>query len=491
MTRLKALSVASEVFPLVKTGGLADVAGALPGALAKEDIETTTLAPGYPALLAKLDKAEPAHRYSDLFGGPATVLAAKAGELDLFVLDAPHLFARPGNLYLGPDGLDWPDNAQRFGALARVGADVGKGAATSFAPDIVHAHDWQAALTAAYLHYDGGPRPGTVVTVHNLAFQGHFPAALLGVLGLPPDSLVIDGVEYFDGIGFLKAGLLFSDRITTVSPTYAREIMTPEWGMALDGLLRTRANVVHGIVNGIDVDVWDPEHDGRLPQPYNAVRLDMRARNKAALQERMDIELKADAPLFGVVTRISSQKGLDLLLGALPTLLALGGQLALLGAGDRVLQEAFAQAARTHAGAVGCVFDYDESLAHLMQAGSDFIVVPSRFEPCGLTQLCALRYGAVPVVTHVGGLADTVIDANEAALTAGVATGLQFSPPVASQMIYALERAGALYQDAATMRRLRVNGMRADVSWRSPAKRYAVLYREIAPASAGVAADAA
>jgi starch synthase len=491
MTRLKALSVASEVFPLVKTGGLADVAGALPGALAKEDIETTTLAPGYPALLTKLDSAEPAHHYDDLFGGPATLLAAKAGELRLFVLDAPHLFGRPGNLYLGPDGLDWPDNAQRFAALARVGADIGKGAATNFAPDVVHAHDWQAALTAAYLHYDGGPRPGTVVTVHNLAFQGHFPAALLGPLGLPPDSLVIDGVEYFGGIGFLKAGLLFADRITTVSPTYAREIMTPEWGMALDGLLRTRADVVHGIVNGIDVDVWDPENDGRLPQPYNAVRLDMRARNKAALQQRMDLEAKADTPLFGVVTRISSQKGLDLLLGALPALLALGGQLALLGAGERVLQEAFEQAARTHAGAVGCIFDYDEDLAHLMQAGSDFIVVPSRFEPCGLTQLCALRYGAVPVVTHVGGLADTVIDANEAALTAGVATGLQFAPPVVSQMTYALERAAALYQDAAAMRRLRINGMRADVSWRSPAKRYAALYREIAPARASAAADAA
>jgi starch synthase len=491
MTRLKALSVASEVFPLVKTGGLADVAGALPGALAKEDVETTTLSPGYPALLAKLDSAEPAHRYNDLFGGPATLLAAKAGELDLFVLDAPHLFTRPGNLYLGPDGLDWPDNAQRFAALARVGADIGKGAATNFAPDIVHAHDWQAALTAAYLHYDGGQRPGTVVTVHNLAFQGHFPAALLGPLGLPLDSLVIDGVEYFGGIGFLKAGLLFCDRITTVSPTYAREIMTPEWGMALDGLLRTRANVVQGIVNGIDVDVWNPETDAHLPQPYNAVRLDMRPRNKAALQRRMDLELKADAPLFGVVARISSQKGLDLLLAALPTLLALGGQLALLGAGDRILQEAFAQAARTHAGAVGCVFDYDEGLAHLMQAGSDFIVVPSRFEPCGLTQLCALRYGATPIVTRVGGLADTVIDANEAALTAGVATGLQFSPPVADQITHALERAGALYQDAATMRRLRVNGMRADVSWRSPAKRYAALYREIAPESAGAAADAA
>ena len=491
MTRLKILSVASEIFPLVKTGGLADVAGALPGALSRENIQATTLAPAYPALLAKLDAAEPAHRYDALFGGPATLLAAKAGELDLFVLDAPHLFTRAGNLYLGPDGLDWPDNAERFAALARVGADIGKGAATSFAPDIVHAHDWQAALAPAYLHYDGGQRPGTVVTVHNLAFQGHFPANLLATLALPPDSLVIDGVEYFGGIGFLKAGLQFADRITTVSPTYAREIMTPELGMALDGLLRSRAAVVEGIVNGIDIEVWNPEDDAHLQQAYSAARIDMRAPNKTALQRRMDLEPKADAPLFGVVTRISSQKGLDLLLETLPTLLAQGGQLALLGSGDRILQEAFAQAARSHAGAVGCIFEYDEGIAHLVQAGSDFILVPSRFEPCGLTQLCALRYGAAPIVARVGGLADTVIDANEAALAAGVATGLQFAPPAADQLGYALERAAALFHDAAAMRRLRLNGMRADVSWRGPAKRYAALYQEIAAASAGSATDAA
>jgi starch synthase len=491
MSKLKVLSVASEIFPLVKTGGLADVAGALPGALAHEDIQATTLAPGYPGLIAKLDKAEPAHRYDALFGGPATLLAAKAGELDLFVLDAPHLFARAGNIYLGPDGLDWPDNAERFGALARVAADIGKGTATSFAPDVVHAHDWQAALAPAYLHYDGGPRPGTVVTVHNLAFQGHFPASLLGPLGLPASALVIDGVEYFGGIGFLKAGLQFADRITTVSPTYAREIMTPESGMALDGLLRYRADVVEGIVNGIDVDVWNPETDAHLPQAYSATRLDMRARNKTALQRRMDLADKADAPLFGVVTRISSQKGLDLLLGALPAMLELGGQLALLGAGDRVLQAAFAEAARTHAGTVGCIFEYDEGIAHLVQAGSDFLLVPSRFEPCGLTQLCALRYGAAPIVARVGGLADTIIDANEAALAAGVATGLQFAPPAVAPFVYALRRAASLYQDSATMHRLRLNGMRADVSWRGPAKRYAALYREIATASAGAAADAA
>jgi starch synthase len=256
-------------------------------------------------------------------------------------------------------------------------------------------------------------------------------------------------------------------------------------------LLRARAHVVQGIVNGIDVDVWNPETDPHVPKPYNAARINLRAPNKAALQRRMDLAPKAEGPLFGVVTRISSQKGLDLLLDALPILLEQGGQLALLGAGERTLQEAFAEAAQTHAGAVGCIFGYDEGIAHLVQAGSDFILVPSRFEPCGLTQLCALRYGAPPIVARVGGLADTVIDANEAALAAGVATGLQFAPPAVDQLAYALRRAAALYADARAMRRLRLNGMGADVSWAGPAKRYAALYQDIATARAGSATDAA
>jgi starch synthase len=491
MSPPKVLSVASEIFPLVKTGGLADVVGALPAALARESVASATLAPGYPGLLARLGATAPAHRYETLMGGPATILSARLGALDLFVLDAPHLFDRPGNIYLGPDGRDWPDNAQRFAALARAAADIGLGVATSFAPDVVHAHDWQAALAAAYLHYAGTARPATVVTIHNLAFQGHFPAGLLGALGLPPQSLDIDGVEYFGGIGFLKAGLRLADRITTVSPTYAREIMTPEHGMALDGLLRSRAAVVEGIVNGIDVEVWNPETDVHLPFPYDVARIDGRADNRVALRERMDLRASAEGPLFGVVTRISSQKGLDILLDSLPGLLARGGQLAMLGAGDPVLQEAFAQAARANPGAVGCVFDYDEDIAHLMQAGSDFILVPSRFEPCGLTQLCALRYGATPVVARVGGLADTVIDANEAALNAGVATGLQFAPAAPDQLTFALTRAETLYRDAPAMRRLRLNGMRADVSWRGPARRYAALYREIAAPAAAASAMAA
>jgi starch synthase len=479
MSELKVLSVASEVFPLVKTGGLADVVGALPAALARENVEMRTLIPAYPAVLARLTNVQPAHIYDDLFGGPARVLAGKAAGLDLFAIDAPHLFDRPGNPYLGPNGLDWPDNAQRFAALARVAADIGLGAIDAFRPKVVHAHDWQAALVAAYLDYADRSRPGVVITIHNMAFQGHFPMSIFSFLGLPFQAMSIDGVEYFSGVGYLKAGLRLSDRITTVSPTYAREIMTPEFGMALDGLLRTRAAVVTGIVNGIDDTVWNPATDPALPQNYTALRIDMRVRNKTALQNQMGLVPGVDRPLFGVVSRLSDQKGLDLLLQALPGVVAKGGQLAMLGSGDPSLEEGFTALATSNPDSVSCVLGYDEKLAHLIQAGSDFIVVPSRFEPCGLTQLCALRYGAPPIVTRVGGLADTVIDANEAAIGAGVATGVQFYPPSFESLTYALNRALDIARDPVVLRRLRLNGMRSDVSWRGPAKRYAALYRDL------------
>jgi starch synthase len=490
MSGLNVLSVASEVYPLVKTGGLADVVGALPGALANENVRIVTLAPGYPAVMAKLEGAVPVHHYDDLFGAPADVLAGDAGALQLFVLDAPHFFSRAGSPYLGPDGVDWPDNPLRFAALARVGADIAKGAIAAFAPDIIHVHDWQAALALAYLHYDGGRRPGGIITVHNLAFQGAFPATILAAIGLPPYAMGIDGVEYYGAVGYLKAGLQFADRITTVSPTYAREIMTTEAGMGLDGLLRQRAPVVSGILNGIDEEVWNPATDAHLPQPYNAQRIDSRPRNKIVLQKRMDLAPDPNATLFGIVTRISWQKGLDLLLAALPGLVASGGQFAMLGSGEKPLEEGFADAARRYSGSVGCVFAYDEGLAHLIQGGSDFFLVPSRFEPCGLTQLCALRYGAVPVVARVGGLADTIVDANEAALSAGVATGVQFAPPATDELGEAIGRANRLFKDQASLRRTRLNGMRADVSWRGPAKHYAALYRAIAASRQPVLAEA-
>jgi starch synthase len=486
-TALKLLSVASEIYPLIKTGGLADVTGALPAALAAEGVAVRSLVPGYPTVLEKLGKAEVVQTFADLQGGTARLLAGKADGLDLLVLDAPHLYVRPGDPYVAPDRHDWPDNAFRFAGLAQVATRIGQGLLPGFVPDIVHAHDWQAALTPALLHYAGARRPGTVMTVHNLAFPGLFPARLLGAIGLPPEAFAIDGVEYHGQISYLKAGLQFADRITTVSPTYAREILNPEAGMGFDGMLRARASVVSGILNGIDDTVWNPANDGRIAATYTAQTIEARAANKAALQRRLGLDGNAEALLFGVVSRLTAQKGLDLLASALPTPLGLGAGLALLGSGDQELENAFASAQSAHPGRISCVIGYDEDLAHLIQAGADALLVPSRFEPCGLTQLCALRYGAIPVVARVGGLADTVIDANEMALASGVATGVQFAPVNAESLEAAIRRTAELYADHEAWARMRQNAMATDVSWRKPAHRYAMLYREITAARAGAA----
>jgi ADP-glucose type glycogen/starch synthase len=338
MRRLHVLAVASEIFPLVKTGGLADVVGALPPALARENIATRTLVPGYPAVREKLTDVAVAHSFSQLHGGAAQLLIGKASGLDLFVLEAPHLYARPGNPYVGPDGHEWPDNGVRFAALASAAAAIARGAVGGYAPDIVHCHDWQAGLVPALLHYRGSPRPATVMTVHNLSFQGQFPRELLARIGLPPHAYTIDGVEYHGTIGYLKAGLALSDRITTVSPTYAVEIRTPEDGMGLDGLLRKRAGVLTGILNGIDDAVWNPATDASLPARFDEKRLSRRATNRTALQARFGLDRHADALLLGVVSRLTFQKGMDLLLDSLPAITAAGAQLALIGSGDKALE---------------------------------------------------------------------------------------------------------------------------------------------------------
>jgi len=475
---LKILSVASEIFPLIKTGGLADVTGALPGALAAENLEVHSLVPAYPAVLAALAQAATVAEWPDFFGGPARILAGTSAGLALFALDAPHLYGRSGNPYVAPDGQDWPDNPQRFAALAYAAALIGRGAVPGFVPDVVHAHDWQAGLAPAYLHYAGGARPATVMTVHNLAFQGQVPAGLLAALRLPPHAYAIDGVEYYGAIGMLKAGLALSDRITTVSPTYAEEICSPAGGMGMGGLLRARAGVLTGILNGIDTKAWDPSADPYLPSPFTAASLDKRAANKAALQARLGLAPRPGALLFGVISRLTHQKGMDFLLANLRGLLAHGAQLAVLGSGDADLEQALAEAQGDHPSRVAVASGLDEELAHLMQAGSDAILVPSRFEPCGLTQLCALRYGALPVVSRVGGLADTVIDANEAARAAGVATGIVFAPATAGGLRHALHRAASLWADHGDWVRLQRAAMEADVGWTTPARKYAALYRE-------------
>jgi starch synthase len=479
MRDLKLLSVASEIYPLIKTGGLADVTGALPAALAAEGMDVRSLVPGYPSVLAMLAKTESVETFADLLGGAARLLAAETHGLDLFVLDAPHLYARPGDPYVGPDRRDWPDNALRFAALAQIAARIGRGLLPGFVPDIVHAHDWQAGLAPALLHFADGRRPGTVMTVHNLAFQGRFPANLLTAIGLPPGSFNVSGVEYHGAISYLKAGLQFADRITTVSPTYSREIRAPEAGMGLEGLLRSRASALFGILNGIDTTVWNPAEDSHIAVTYTSETVAARASNKAALQNRVALDSNPDALVFGVISRLSWQKGLDLLIATLPTLLEHNAQLALLGSGDRELEEGFASTQSAHPGRIGCVIGYDEQLAHLIQAGADALLIPSRFEPCGLTQLCALRYGAIPVVARVGGLADTIIDANEMAIAAGVATGIQFAPISAEGLDVAIRRTVDLFADRSSWGRTQLNGMMTDVTWRKPAHRYAALYRDL------------
>ena len=473
---MKVLAVTSEVFPLIKTGGLADVCGALPAALAAEGVSVVTLVPGYPAVLAKLPDAVSILDIPDLFGGPARVLRGQAGALDVVAIDAPHLYARPGDPYVGPDGVDWPDNAVRFAALGQVAATLATGA---LAVDAVHLHDWQAGLTAAYLRQRDEPIPGIVATVHNLAFQGLFGAHMLQTLGLAPEQFSPDGLEYHGSISFLKASLIYADRITTVSPTYADEIRTAEGGMGLDGVLRRRGLNVSGILNGIDTDIWDPEIDPSIPVRFGRGKPARRAANKVALQRRFGLAENGTALLCGVVSRMSWQKGLDLLLEVVPVLRAENMQLALLGSGEPGLQAAYSAAASRDPDYVGCMFGYDETIAHLIQAGSDALLVPSRFEPCGLTQLCALRYGSIPFVARVGGLADTVIDANAASLTQGVATGVQFAPVTRPALEQALRRLGALWRNVPAWRRTQRNAMAMDVSWRGPAAAYARLFRAL------------
>lgn len=470
---LKILAVASEMFPLVKTGGLADAVAALPGALAAHDVAVTTLLPGYPAVLAAASAEGPVATMPDLFGGPARILAGRSGANALLLLDAPHLFDRPGGPYQDPRGAEWADNGARFAALGRAAAHL----AQHF--DAVHAHDWQAGLAPAYLRY-AVPRVPVLATIHNLAFQGKFPAALFPVLGLPLGAFAVDGLEFFGGVGFLKAALWYADAINTVSPTYAAEILTPSFGMGLDGLLRGRGAAVSGILNGIDIAEWDPATDPRLAARFDAGDVAPRAANRAALQDAFGLAPDPAAPLFAFVGRLAWQKGIDLVLDAITAIQALGGQLALLGSGEPALEARCRGAAAANAGRIGTFIGYDEGLARLVYGGADAVLVPSRFEPCGLAQLCALRYGAVPIVTRTGGLSDTVIDANPMALDAGAATGFQTPPDSAPMLAHAIRRAGEVFAHPSQWRRLQANAMACDVSWNRSAGLYAGLLRAVA-----------
>lgn len=472
------LSVASEAFPLVKTGGLADVVGALPGALAPLGVTMRILLPGYQPVVQQLDgSSRTVAEFDDLFGGKAHIRAGRVAGLDLIVVDAPHLYDRPGNIYLGPDGRDWPDNWKRYAALSYVAGRLANGLVDGYQPDIVHAHDWQAGLAPAYVKYGGNDRVKSIITVHNLAFQGYFGWEIFHQLYLP-DHAASETLEYYGGIGYLKAGLISADVLTTVSPTYAAEIRTAAYGMGLEGLMQSRAADLHGILNGIDTGVWDPMEDDTLTARYNSATLQLRETNKRALNERFALD-DSPGPLFGVVSRLTWQKGMDLLVACVDDLVAQGGKLCILGSGEAAIENGLRGAAMRHPGKVGLVTGYDEKLSHLIQGGADVMLVPSRFEPCGLTQLYGLRYGCVPLVCRVGGLADTIIDANEAAVEQGVSTGLQFFPASEHALADAINRTIRLYSDDKFWRKMQRRGMRADVSWENSAKKYANLYTKL------------
>ncbi|MDP2738088.1 MAG: glycogen synthase GlgA [Pseudorhodobacter sp.] len=469
--RGRVLSVASEAVPLLKTGGLADVVGALPGALAAVGWQMRVLLPAYRVLRARIADWPVVLRDADLFGGPAVVRAGAVGGVGMLLLDAPHLYDRDGGPYAGPGG-DWGDNPQRFAALGWIAArSAREGLADGWRPEVLHAHDWQGGLAPAYLAYGGARDVGSVMTIHNIAFQGWAEASELSALRLPQAEFHAGALEYFGGLSALKAGLITADAITTVSPTYAAELVRPEFGMGLEGVIAARAGQVSGILNGVDEAVWSPEVE---PLPYSVRRMRGKVANRAALCAEFGLEVPG--PLAIVVSRMSDQKGIDLIAAVLPDFIEGGGGLVVLGSGDPGLEAMMRTLAARHPGRVAVQIGYDEALSHRMFAGGDAVLVPSRFEPCGLTQMYGLRYGTVPVVAAVGGLADTVITANPAAMAAGVATGITFQPTDAVAFGQALRRLLTLHADPALWGRVQRNAMRQPVGWQASAAAYAALY---------------
>jgi starch synthase len=467
--------------PWVKTGGLGDVAAALPAALRRAGHDIRVLLPCYPALRKAFPKAKTIAELPPLAPAlpPARLLTTKTDGLPLLLLDCPSLYDRPGNPYVAADGSDWPDNAIRFGLLSRVAALLGQAASPlisqhGWRPDVVHVNDWQTALATAWLHYEGGA--ASVVTVHNIAFQGSFEEPLRAALGLPEAAWRFDGVEFHGQLSFLKAGLQLATRITTVSPSYAREIQDEAFGYGLAPLLRHRREQLHGILNGIDPVLWNPATDPALAASYAANRLAAKRSNKLALQQEMGLEPATDRPLFGVVSRLTEQKGLDLLLALGEALPELPAQLALLGSGDSKLQDGFLALAEKLPGQVAVRLGFDETLAHRIEAGADCFLMPSRFEPCGLNQMYSLRYGTPPLVHATGGLANTVVDVNEATLAAKTGNGFVMTDSSTDALWQAMQRVTTVWRDKRLWLRIQQNGMRCDFSWSHAAAEYSRLY---------------
>lgn len=477
---LRILFVSPELSPWAKAGGLGDVSRDLPRALAQSDVDVRLLIPAYPALRDAFPGARQVADFPAPGGAlaPARLIEARDGPLVLYLIECPRYYERPGTIYQTPQGSDWPDNALRFGLLSRVAALLGQpDSPLGWRPELVHCNDWQTGLAPAYLAHARGARAASLMTIHNLAYQGIFPRATLHELGLPPESYSLAGLEFYGRISFLKAGLYYATRLSTVSPAYAREIQQPELGFGLDGLLRQRSADLSGILNGIDERLWNPASDRYLAQPYDAERLDAKQANKAALQREFSLPEAPLAPLLGLVGRLVEQKGIDLVIAAAHEWARAGLQLVLQGTGAASFEAELRALAARYPQNISVRIGFDERIAHRVEAGADLFLMPSRFEPCGLNQFYSMRYGTPPVVRRTGGLADSVVDATAQTLAAGTATGFTFEEATPQALLSTVERAVELYRRGEQWRTLQRIGMARDFSWASAALRYLQLYR--------------
>jgi starch synthase len=471
---LQVLFVCSECAPWAKTGGLADVAAALPAALRALGVDARLLLPAYRSVPTDGARTIEAFAATAHFPPARLLSASLPNGVPALLLECPQLYDRAGGPYQDEAGADWSDNARRFAQLSRIAAAVSSGRdAPAWVPDIVHCNDWQTGLVPAYLRFSSARRAASVLTIHNLAFQGVFPASTVEAAELPPASFSVEGLEFYGQCSFLKGGLSYSDELTTVSPTYAAEIQQEAYGMGLHGLLASRKDTLTGILNGIDTDVWDPARDPHIARAYDATTLDAKAANKRALQKRAGLA-ESDAPLLAMVSRLTQQKGIDFVLEIGAEVAAMPAQLVILGRGEAQYESGVAALARSHPGRIGASVSFDETLAHLIEAGADAFLMPSRFEPCGMNQMYSQRYGTPPIVRATGGLADSVEDYSPAT---GSGSGFVFREPTAGALLGAIRRAIAVYRDGASWRRLQGNCMARDFSWHASARRYVEIYR--------------
>jgi len=444
-------------------------------------VDIRMVLPAYPALVQAAVGLRPVAQLSSPIGGiDARVLLGSIEGVPAYLVEAGGLYARPGNPYVDSEGRDWPDNYLQFALLGWIAACFADGTIDGWRPDILHAHDWHTGLAPAYLAARGGERPGSIFTVHNLSYQGEFAATIFNELALPASFFSMYGLEFYGKVNFMKSGLHYADRITTVSPSYAREIQTEEFGCGMDGVLRSREGVLRGILNGVDRSVWNPQTDASIEIRYSLHDSAGKLTCKNALRAEFCLAVES-GPIFCVISRLTAQKGVDLVLDVLPDLIHGGGHLVVLGSGDATLESQWREAAAHYPGAVGVYLGYDEQLAHRIIAGSDVIMLPSRFEPCGLTQMYGLAYGTLPLVHRVGGLADTVRDATPENLAAGSATGFTFEAATTRELGQTLARAFALWANPAQWNRVRRTAMLQDFGWEASALRYLDLYRDLRP----------